>query len=155
MIGSAMIHSSKDEREHNWFILNLKHQGVEPEVIGTDAETAIANAIKTIYPSVTHIYCWKHFLDNVVRKLVALNISEKNRHKVKVIFTGHVDHKGLLESKDQQELDEQWNNVKKRIHPVTGTKTNEIVDYIEKWKIQQMKEGMILDVREKAGVKGA
>lgn len=84
-----------------------------------------------------------------MRKLISLNISEKNRNKVKVIFTGHIDHKGLLESDNSQYLDEQWKRAKSPLKSLLVTKSEEFVQYIEKFKLSQMKAGMVAELEKR------
>jgi len=65
-------------------------------VIGTDSEHDIADAIRPSYPSVVNLLCWRHFRENIERKLFELKIKEQQVRKMNITFFGKGDTTGLL-----------------------------------------------------------
>ena len=55
-------------------------------------------------PKPKMLLCWKHFLDNIKRKLIQLEITEKYRDDIIVLFTGQADIAGLLDYTSTEHL---------------------------------------------------
>ncbi len=155
-IGAMMIHSSKEEHDHRWFFMNLSVLGISISRIGTDAELAIVNGLKFAYPAVMMVICWRHFIDNLKRKMIQLEITEKWRDKVITLFTGQADIAGLLDSISRTHLIKQWECVKSKLNQLIHMEESckQFIRYIEEHKLNQIEQYMMKPVRQQFGIQG-
>ncbi len=71
------------------------------------------NAITKTFPDVIRVICWRHFTENIKRKLIEMNVSEKQRKSILSLLLGQGDFKGLLDC-DDEDFDDEWEETKQQ-----------------------------------------
>ena len=89
--------------------------------IGTDGEQALHDAMLGTFTEAVPLRCFRHFRDNLIRKLRELNVTECGQEIMKDIFGGVTEdelHLRLVDSEDQDtfiaklaSLKDRWNGV--------------------------------------------
>ena len=86
-------------------------------VFGTDGETALYTALRTVWKNAGHLLCWIHSKDNVIKKLGALNMSyDVQQEYLKDIYgekVGETKVKGLADSENEDEFEVKFNQLGK------------------------------------------
>ena len=159
MIGPMFIHVKKDFASYHFFFSSLIGQQpglANVKSFGTDGELALANALKSCFPSAIHLRCFLHFKGNIERKLYELQIPSNVAKEYVADIMGRPTRfqLGLVDARNSAHLDEMlvkirkvWNEREKPYNspPIFHT-----------WFLQYQRDiisqSMVQEVRIKAGL---
>lgn len=167
-LGPLLIHQRMNYSSYCYFASQLAI--LQPSLrhvraIGTDGEQALHDAMLGTFTEAIPLRCFRHFRDNLIRKLRELNVTECGQEEImKDVFGGVSEdelHLGLVDSEDQDtfkaklaSLKDRWNGVEvSNRRSLQGTMIQpEFYDWFCKYKAEDMSNTMIRSVRNEAGL---
>ncbi|XP_074297347.1 protein FAR1-RELATED SEQUENCE 5-like [Silene latifolia] len=125
---ALMMHESEDG--YRWVLQQLKallNDAVQPNVIVTDCEQGLLNAIPTVFPDSSHLLCLWHIYYNVETR--ALHITG---HDSWAKFTCNL-FKAVVEAETRDEFDVGWANLARQWPGVAAYIEGQWIPHVEKW----------------------
>lgn len=150
--GPAILHTSKTSVTHSMFFTVLKDLGAIFVSIGTDQEQAICNSIELIYPETINMICWRHFNDNIDRKLKDLKVEQVDREKVLLLLHGKGNDQGILYSSNADILADTWPTFEKALLNILGEEKGMVfANYMKVHMYNRIRDHMLPNILDKAG----
>jgi len=129
-LGPVLIHQRMNTEAYSFFAYQL--QILLPplrhiKAFGTNGEKARVNVFENAYPNALHLCCFKHFRDNIERKLKSLNFDETTCEEILADIFGTSDSEqtqlGLVDATDPADfasklmaLQDRWNHWNCLVH---------------------------------------
>ena len=157
--GPAMLHVRKSEKDFKYFAHTLlEHNDKIKRIafVGGDRDKAQQGFLSPLR-GCTFLPCKKHVEDDITRKLANLGLNDMKMEVLKDIFGSEKEReKGIVDSISEDEfvakvlsVADKWERLEKGIHP---GKEPQFVQYFRDCIEEDMKEGMLLSTRRKAGL---
>jgi hypothetical protein len=161
IIGPMLLHLKKETTSYDELVgfLTAKRPALQSlKVLGTDGETAIAQAFKERCENMLHLLCSIHFRRNIKRKLQELALPQFIISDIlSDIFgrqIGTIKETGLIDSEDAAEFRVRLQQCQKiwdgRELPYSPDRRRKFYSWFLKYKADDMEEHMILSIRKKA-----
>jgi len=167
-LGPVLVHQRMNTEAYSYFAYQL--QILLPSLrhikaFGTDGEKALVNAFENAYPDAIHLRCFKHFRDNIERKLKSLNFDSTTCEEILADIFGTVDSEqtqlGLVDATDSDDfasklmaLQDRWNELEltgKQVVPSQfGSCEPEFYDWFISEESSVVRNHMIQSVRSEA-----
>ena len=158
--GPAMLHVRKSEKDFKYFSHTLlEHNDKIKRVafVGGDRDKAQQGFLSPLRRC-TFLPCKKHVEDAISRKIDDLGLKDiKNEVLLDIFGSDKRKERGIVDSLDEEEftakvdsLVEKWKSMEKVIFP---ERTPRFADYFRDHIEEDMKDGMLLSTRRKAGLK--
>ncbi|XP_074304814.1 protein FAR1-RELATED SEQUENCE 2-like [Silene latifolia] len=130
VIAYALVtHESEDG--YRWVLQQLKallNDVVQPNVIVTDCEQGLLNAILTVFPDSSHLLCLWHIYDKVETR--ALHITSQDSWAK---FVTCNLFKAVVEAETRDEFDVAWANLARQWPGVAAYIEGQWFPHVEKW----------------------
>ena len=167
-LGPLLIHQRMNYSSYCYFATQLailRPSLRHVRAIGTDGEQALHDAMLGTFTNAVPLRCFRHFRDNLIRKLRELNVTECGQEEImKDVFGGVSEdelHLGLVDSEDRDtfkaklaSLKDRWNGIEvSNRRSLQGTMIQpEFYDWFCEYKAEDMSNTMIKSVRNAAGL---
>lgn len=156
--GPAMFHTTKSQRDYLYFahtLLESNYAMERIEFLGGDRDKAQLGFLKPL-KGCTFIACKKHVEDDIKRKITDLGLNSIRHELVHDIFGNeYTKEKGIIDSETEDEflakvesVCNKWDRIEEGL---TG-KTPQFSSYFQRNIQDDMKNGMLLPVRRRAGL---
>ncbi|XP_068744815.1 uncharacterized protein [Montipora capricornis] len=153
-----MLHVRKSEKEFKYFahtLLEHNDKIKRTAFVGGDRDKAQQGFLSPLR-GCTFLPC-KHVEDDIIRKLSDMSLNDMKMEVLKDIFGSDKDkEKGIVDSTDEDEfvakvssVADKWDGIEQRIH---SGKEPQFSKYFRECIQEDMKEGMLLSTRRKAGL---
>ena len=163
LLGPLLVHQQKKFSSYHFFasmLISLCPALRNIRAFGTDGEQELYKAFKMQLPNAIHLRCFRHFRTNLTDKLTKLGIpSSVTKEFLQDVFgktIGEVHEAGLVDSVSAEEFDakleayhEIWDKRESAVHP---TRSPVFYEWFVSEKGSEIKESMLLPVREAAGL---
>lgn len=156
--GPAMFHTSKSGNDFLYFIHTLLECSYELErvaFVGGDRDKAQASFLKPL-KGCTFLPCKKHVEDDITRKIADLGLSAVRKEILEDIFGSDSKlEKGIIDSESGEEFLAKVESVSAKWDKLEEDITKEdprFSRYFQRHVEEDMKNGMLLPVRRKAGL---
>ena len=157
--GPAMLHVRKSEKDFKYFAHTLLEHNDKVEriaFVGGDRDKVQQGFLSPLQ-GCTFFPCKKHVEDDISRKLADLGLNDMKMEVLKDIFGSEKEReKGIVDSISDDEfvakvisVADKWERLEKGIHPA---KEPQFAQYFRDCIEEDMKEGMLLSTRRKAGL---
>lgn len=157
--GPAMFHVRKSEKDFKYFAHTLlEHNDKIKRIafVGGDRDKAQQGFLSPLR-GCTFLPCKKHVEDDITRKLTDLGLNDMKKEVLKDIFGSDKDQeKGIVDSTCEDEfvakvisVADKWERLEQSLHP--GNEP-QFANYFRTCIEEDMKEGMLLSTRRKAGL---
>ena len=163
LVGPILVHQRKTMQSYHFLASSLV--GLCPDLnslqaFGTDGEKALGDAFKLQFSSATHLQCFIHVKDCIIRKLRDIGIvggaskpflqdifgSQEGTH----LYSGLVDCNVAMEfDENLKKLKDKWNEAECKIRSSTSPV---FFDWFTRYQSNIMKETMLRPLRQKAGL---
>lgn len=165
MIGPMLLHYKKETSSYDELVgyLTARKPALKDlKALGTDGETAIANAFQERCSNMVHVMCSIHFHRNIKRKLQELALPPFIISDIVAdIFgrqTGTTKETGLIDSEDASEFRVRLQQCKKiwdgRELAHSLNRQPQFHSWFLKYKADDMEKHLLLPVRQKANLQG-
>lgn len=157
--GPAMLHVRISEKEVKYFaptLLEHNDKIKRTAFVGGDRDKAQQRFLSPL-KGCTFLPCKKHVEDDIIRKLSDMGFNDMKMEILKDIFGSDKDkEKGIVDSTDEDQfvvkvisVADKWDGIEQRIH---SGKEPKFSKYFRECIQEDMKKGMLLSTRRKAGL---
>ena len=159
--GPALFHVEQDEKVFHYFaktLIELKPEFANTLFLGSDRDKALVNGFTRPLPFVSSLFCKKH-VDDINHKMSEdlgyIPLSERKEILTHIFGCEKRKEKGLIDAVSEEEFDRKllvlsrkWDNLEMSMR----NEPPQFSAYFRKFIAEDMKKGMILAVRQAAGL---
>ena len=164
MLGPILVHQTKTFRPFHYFastLIRLNPLLTNLKCFGTDGEPELIKAFHLCFPKAIHLRCINHLRRNIKDKLRSIGFPQGECKEIlhDIFGVQRDDHfeAGLIDAKSEaiflsalRRLKDRWNNLERSY--VSHVSTVQFYDWFSKYKVKDITQCVLPDVRKQAGL---